>query len=45
LIKEYIPKDKYAYFAFSLPDIDSVDEINIFLTALSGDAALIISTT
>jgi hypothetical protein len=45
IIKEYIPKGNYVYFAFSLPNIDSVDQINVFLTTLSGDAALIISTT
>jgi hypothetical protein len=36
LVKEYIPKDSYAYFALSLTEVDSVEEVNIFLTALSG---------
>lgn len=45
LIKEYIPRDNYAYFALSLPDLDKIEEVNVFMTALSGDAALIVSAT
>lgn len=44
-MKEYIPRDNYAYFALSLPDYDKVEEVNIFMTSLSGDAALLVSTT
>lgn len=42
-MKEYIPRDSYAYFVLSLPDLAEVKQINLFLTALSGEVALIVS--
>jgi hypothetical protein len=43
LVKEYIPRDSYAYFVLSLPDVGEVQQANLFLTALSGEVALIVS--
>lgn len=43
LVKEYIPRDSYVYFVLSLPDVGEVQQANLFLTALSGEVALIVS--
>jgi hypothetical protein len=44
-VKDYIYKDYYIFYAFSLPSIENVTQIEIFLTTFSGEAALIMSTT
>jgi hypothetical protein len=43
VVKEYIPRDSYAYFVLALTDVEAVQQANLFLTALSGDVALIVS--
>lgn len=43
VVKEYIPRDSYAYFVVGLTDLQDVQQANIFLTALEGEVALIVS--
>lgn len=45
MIKEYLPKDSYANFAFSLPDYSEIEEINIFSVSYSGKSVLLVSQT
>jgi hypothetical protein len=45
VVKDYIPKQSYVYYAFSLPSMADVTKIVIFATTLSGESALIVSTT
>jgi hypothetical protein len=44
IVKDFIYKDNYVYYAFSLPSIENVSKIEIVLTTFSGEAALIVST-
>jgi len=43
--KDYIYKNSYAYFSFSLPSLEDVIEIDIFVTTFSGESALIVSSS
>jgi hypothetical protein len=44
-VKDYLPKNSYIYYAFSLPVLDNVTRLEIFQTTFSGEAALVVSTT
>lgn len=44
VIKDYITRNSYLFFAFSLPSIEGIDSVSIFQNTLSGDSSLLIST-
>jgi len=43
MVKEYLAKDTYANFAFSLPSYNDIEEINIFSVSFSGKSVLLVS--
>ena len=45
MVKEYLPKNTFINYAFSLPSYEDVEEINIFSVSFSGKSVLLVSQT
>lgn len=45
MVKEYLPKNTFINYAFSLPSYEDVQEINIFSISFSGKSVLLVSQT
>jgi len=45
MVKEYLPKNTFINYAFSLPSYEDVQVINIFSVSFSGKSVLLVSQT
>ena len=45
ITKEYLSKNSYSYYAFALPDYESIEAVTFFSTTLSGQSVLLVSNS